>query len=168
MTAPASAASAEIRRLAPGDWAALREVRLAALAEAPYAFSSTLGRELAFDEAQWRQRLADTAHFGAWRSGELVGLAAAFAESPPEGWHLVAMWVSPAERGGGTADGLVTAVCDLVRAQSGRRVALWVTEVNARARAFYCRAGFRPSGERELVRPSEPDHWELRMVRELD
>jgi ribosomal protein S18 acetylase RimI-like enzyme len=159
--------AAQIRRLAPADWAALREVRLAALAEAPYAFSSTLERELGFDEEQWRERLELTPHFGAWRAGELVGLAAGFVESPPEGWHLVSMWVSPAERGSGAADGLVTAVCDLAGARGARRVALWVTEVNARARAFYRRAGFRPSGERALVRPSEPDHWELRMVREL-
>jgi GNAT superfamily N-acetyltransferase len=163
MTAPASA---EIRRLAPADWMALREVRLAALAEAPYAFSSTLEREQDFDEAQWRARL-ETPNFGAWRSGRLVGLAGAFLESPPDGWHLVAMWVSPAERGSGAADGLVSAVCGFARAQDARRVALWVTEVNDRARAFYLRAGFLPSGERALVRPSEPDHWELRMVREL-
>jgi len=159
--------AAQIRRLVPADWAALRAVRLAALAEAPYAFSSTLERERGFDEDKWRERLAVTPHFGAWRAGALVGLVGAFVESPPDGWHLVSMWVSPAERGSGAADGLVTAVCDLAWAQGGRRVALWVTEVNARARAFYGRAGFAPTGERALVRPSEPDHWELRMVREL-
>jgi GNAT superfamily N-acetyltransferase len=158
--------STEIRRLAAADWAAVRGVRLAALAEAPYAFSSTLEREQAFDEARWRTRL-ETPHFGAWRSGRLVGLAGAFLESPPDGWHLVAMWVSPAERGSGAADGLVGAVCDFARAQDARRVALWVTEVNDRARAFYLRAGFVPTGERALVRPSEPDHWELRMALEL-
>jgi ribosomal protein S18 acetylase RimI-like enzyme len=35
-----------------------------------------------------------------------------------------------------------------------------VTEVNYRARAFYRRLGFEPTGGRELVRPDEPDNWE--------
>ncbi len=34
-----------------------------------------------------------------------------------------------------------------------------VTEVNGRARAFYRRLGFVPTGGRQLVRPDEPDLW---------
>jgi ribosomal protein S18 acetylase RimI-like enzyme len=78
--------AAEIRRLHPGDWAAAREIRLTALAQAPDAFASSLEREQAFDEQEWRRRLADTAHFGAWVPGpspELVGLVATFPESEP-------------------------------------------------------------------------------------
>jgi GNAT superfamily N-acetyltransferase len=122
----AASRAAQVRRLVPADWAALREIRLAALAEAPYAFSSTLERELAFDEHQWRSRI-----------------------------------------GQGVAAELVTAVCELARADGAEQVALWVTEVNDRARAFYRRVGFRETGERSLVRPQEPGHWERRMVRDL-
>jgi ribosomal protein S18 acetylase RimI-like enzyme len=168
--------TASVRRLVPGDWAALREVRLAALADAPYAFSSTLERELAFDEREWRTRIGQTAYVGAWAlgpgdgragapAGGLVGLAGGFAEAA--GWHLVSMWVSPRLRGQGVAGDLVTAVCELARADGAAQVALWVTEVNDRARAFYRRAGFRETGERSLVRPQEPGHWERRMVRDL-
>ncbi|MGH3274049.1 MAG: GNAT family N-acetyltransferase [Streptosporangiaceae bacterium] len=183
----------EIRRLHPGDWAALRAMRLAALAEAPYAFASTLEREGAFDEQEWRSRLATTVHFGAWDPApdprdpdpRLVGLAATFPERPaaterPEApeqpaapaspavtWHLVAMWVSPEHRGQGIADRLVAAVCELARARGAGQVALWVADANPRARVVYRRLGFRPTGQRGILRPGEPELGEERMTRAL-
>ena len=45
---------------------------------------------------------------------------------------------------------------------------LWVTEVNDRARAFYRKFGFQPTGTRQLVRPDEPDHWEEELALRLD
>src|SRR5262249_38265697 len=102
-----------IRRLTEDDWAALRATRLAALAEAPYAFASTLQREQGFTEQVWRSRLGPrgiAAYFGADDPGQdrpapLAGLAALLR---PDGadlrhWHLVSMWVSPAARGQGLA-----------------------------------------------------------------
>jgi ribosomal protein S18 acetylase RimI-like enzyme len=166
----------EIRRLRPAEWAAVREVRLAALAESPGAFFSTLELEQAFDEAEWRRRLAETAYFGAWEGRpepRLTGMVAAFPEARTDGapaggsWHLVAMWVSPARRGQGIADRLVAAVCDLARARGAARVALWVADANPRARALYRRHGFRPSGERGLLRDADPGSGEARMTRDL-
>jgi ribosomal protein S18 acetylase RimI-like enzyme len=171
MTAPPSSGTVEVRRLVPADWAALREARLTALADAPDAFGSTIDRELGFGEATWRGRLDSTAHVGAWRprpQGGLIGLVAGFPEAgSPRAWHLVSMWVSPDGRGQGIADRLVAAICQLARADGAGQIALWVTEVNVRALAFYRRAGFRETGQRQLVRPDEPGHWEQRMVREL-
>jgi ribosomal protein S18 acetylase RimI-like enzyme len=174
MNATTAPGAVEIRRLVPADWAALREVRLAGLTEAPYAFASTLDREAGFDELTWRERLSSTAHLGAERSGPaagLVGLVAGFpeplawsgggaagAERGPAGrlvWHLASMWVSPQVRGQGVADGLVAAICALARTQGATQMALWVTDVNTRARAFYRRAGFRETGQRsELGSPA--------------
>jgi hypothetical protein len=37
------------------DWQALREVRLQALRDAPYAFASTHAREAAFADDEWRR-----------------------------------------------------------------------------------------------------------------
>jgi ribosomal protein S18 acetylase RimI-like enzyme len=188
----------EVRRLHPGDWAAVREIRLTALAQAPDAFASTLEREQAFDEGEWRRRLEQTAYFGAWDARPepgLTGLVATFPEPPAQAadasdadasdtartsaaraaaagsaWHLVAMWVSPGHRGQGIADRLVAAVCDLARARGGTQVALWVADTNPRAQAVYRRLGFRPSGERGILRPGaagQPDLWEARMTCDL-
>ena len=176
MTPDAAQSTVPVRRLQPAEWAEVREVRLGALAESPGAFFATLEQEQAYDEQKWRQRLTETAYFGAWEDGRLIGLVACFPEAgtdagpdgaPAAGWHLVAMWVSPDRRGRGIADRLVEAVCDLARARGGTRVALWVADANPRAQAFYRRLGFALSGERALLRDDNPDSGEARMTLDL-
>jgi ribosomal protein S18 acetylase RimI-like enzyme len=137
-----------VRRAEPEEWATVRRVRLAALADAPEAFASTLDRELGFQEATWRERIAASPWFVAWQDGEPVGLVAVVTQQPgsARGWHLVSMWVSPQVRGSGVADGLVAAVTAHARAAGGSTVTLWVAAGNDRARGFYERMGFRPTG----------------------
>jgi len=155
----------EVRRLTADDGPRLRAARLAALAEAPYAFSSTLAREEQFTEQTWRERAGSGRTFAAWEGDAIVGLATGLPED--DDWHLVGMWVSPEVRGSGVADQLVVAVCELARESGAASVTLWVTEVNCRARAFYRRFGFVPTGGRQLVRPEEPDHWEEELTLRL-
>jgi ribosomal protein S18 acetylase RimI-like enzyme len=157
----------EVRRLTAADWAQLRAARLAALAEAPYAFASTLAREQEFAEEVWRDRAGSGRTFGAWQGAAIVGLVTGLPEEPGPGWHLVGMWVSPDSRGTGIAGQLVGAVCELAGQSGAPSVTLWVTEVNDRARAFYRRMGFVPTGGRQLVRPDEPDHFEEELTRGL-
>ena len=163
----------EIARLVPDQWSAYRQVRLAALAEAPYAFSSTLDRERGLDEQNWRQRIESAATFMAWLDGEPVGTATGRVNKPGQdydvagSWQLVAMWVDPQARGTTVAGQLVEAVARHARSEGAPALTLWVTDVNARARAFYLRLGFRPTGVHELVRPTEPDHTEELMIRDL-
>jgi len=146
-----------IAGLTAQDWRHLRDARLAALAEAPYAFGSTLAREEAFTDETWRERAGSGRTFAAWADGTITGLATGFPEETGPGWHLVGMWVSPQHRGQGVADQLVGAVCDLARQSGAAWVTLWVTDVNGRARAFYRRLGFEPTGRRQELRPGE---WE--------
>jgi ribosomal protein S18 acetylase RimI-like enzyme len=155
----------EVRRLATDDWPRLREARLAALAEAPYAFASTLAREQQFTEQTWQERAGRGSTFGAWDGDSVVGLATGIDEGSD--WQLVGMWVSPKLRGSGVADRLVSAVCELALQSGAMSVRLWVTEENGRARAFYRRLGFVPSGRRQLVRPEDPDRWEQELVMPL-
>jgi ribosomal protein S18 acetylase RimI-like enzyme len=148
------------RRLAAADWAELRDARLAALAEAPYAFASTLNRELGFTEQLWRERAGSGRTVGAWYGDEIVGMATGLPEGGGSGWHLVGMWVSPSWRGKDVASRLVAEVRALALQSDAQAMTLWVTDVNDRARAFYRKLGFRPTGARQPVRPDEPDHWE--------
>jgi ribosomal protein S18 acetylase RimI-like enzyme len=155
----------EVRRLVAANWAQLREARLAALAEAPYAFASTVAREQGFTEETWRERAGQGRTFAAWDGDAIVGLATGIDHDGD--WHLVGMWAAPRVRGTGVAERLVAAVCDLARESGAASVTLWVTEVNGRARAFYRRCGFVPTGGRQLVRPEEPDHWEEELALRL-
>jgi GNAT superfamily N-acetyltransferase len=128
----------------------LKGLRLRALAEAPYAFASTLERERAMTDDDWRSWLEGAAWFFAYRAGRPVGLVAALSEdSPAPRRHLISLWVEPEERGSGAAAALVEAVVTLARAEGTALVRLWVTDPNTRGRRFYERLGFAPTGRRQ-------------------
>jgi len=151
----------QVRLAQPDEWTVVRDVRLAALADAPDAFASTLGRETGQPEAEWRSRIAARPWFLAWHEGQPAGLVAMFPEqtplpehtappaAPPD-WHLVSMWVRPEARGAGVADRLVAAVLAYARAAGAAQVTLWVAIGNDRARGFYQRMGFVPTGRRQM------------------
>jgi GNAT superfamily N-acetyltransferase len=67
-------------------------------------------------------------------------------ETDPAVVHLMAMWVHPKIRGTGGADELVAAVVAWARSQGAKMVRLKVIQGNDRARHFYERIGFCPSG----------------------
>lgn len=155
-----------VRMLTSGDWAQLKAARLAALADAPDAFASTLAREEQFADDLWRDRAGAGRTFGGWQNDALVGLVTGFPLEDADGWHLVGMWVAPRVRGQGLADRLVRAICDLARASDSATMTLWVTDGNDRARAFYQRLGFTPTGSRQKLEraPAAPDLWEDEMA----
>ena len=155
----------DVRRVLPDEWAELRDVRLRALAEAPYAFASTHAREVAFDETEWRPRIAAGPWWLARADGAVVGLVAGY-RTDDDVRHLVSMWVDAAHRGSGAAAQLVEAVCRWAVDDGGRVVSLWVADGNDRARRFYERLGFTGTGERQPL-PSDPEIGEERLVLHL-
>ena len=149
------------------EWSVLRDVRLRALADAPYAFASTHAREVAFDEGEWRARIGRGPWWLARVDDVPVGLVAGYRTADDDDVrHLVAMWVEPAVRGSDAAAGLVAAVCDWGLADGGRVVSLWVADGNDRARRFYERLGFEGTGHRQPL-PSDPAIGEERFERQL-
>ncbi len=158
-----------VREVQADEWESLRDVRLAALREAPYAFGSTYAREAPFTEQQWRGRLSSRAvtffaFTGEPGSSEPAGLAGVYEEDGAA--DIVSMWVRPAARGYGVGQALVEAAADWAKARDHDALYLWVTETNAAARGLYERCGFTPAGERQPL-PSDPSLQEIRMRRAL-
>jgi ribosomal protein S18 acetylase RimI-like enzyme len=158
----------EIREMGADGWQAMRDVRLAALRDAPRAFASSYEREAAFAEADWQRRINGGGNFLAC-APELgaapAGLAGGF-EAGPGTIELVSLWVSPRARGHGIGRALVEAVVGWARARGASRVHLWVTENNDHARLLYERCGFRPTAERQPL-PSDAQVTEIGMARSL-
>lgn len=156
-----------VREVSPDEWETLREIRLAALKEAPYAFGSSHAREAPFTQEQWRGRLTSRAvtFFAELENvAAPVGLAGVYEEDGAA--DVVSMWVRPEARGEGVADALVNAAAAWAKAHGHDALYLWVTESNSYARKLYERCGFTPTGERQPL-PSDPSLPEIRMRRTL-
>lgn len=136
------------RRAVPADAAAVRDVRLQALAEASEAFGSTLAREAGRTLEEWERWLGGAAVFLLEAEGVPRGLAAGVRHvADPTAVFLEAVWVHPMLRGTGAADVLVTAV--LAWAADAGHTVMWlhVGAPNVPARRCYERHGFVATGE---------------------
>jgi GNAT superfamily N-acetyltransferase len=139
----------EIRRLRADEWTRLKQVRLAALADAPYAFSKPLARARDLTDEDW-QRVAREGAGGevscgvlAWAGDRPVGLAFGLPDADdPHRAYLVSMWVAPDHRGGPVAEQLLLAVEDWARGRGARELQAGVTGCNERAAAFYAKRGY--------------------------
>ena len=137
-----------ITRLGEEDWRIWRDVRLAALADAPTSFAATREEEQAIQEDGWRAMVRDAAVFAATAEATVVGAAAGLYRTSAEDRGLGALWVAPQWRGRGVAALLIAAVIAWARSEGAARVGLWVPGDNARARRFYEHQGFRATGWR--------------------
>jgi len=146
----------EIRQLGVEDWRVFRDVRLAALKEAPYAFGSTFEREVGASSESWRNRLTDRTRFVAEMGGQVAGTVSAGPGEFAGVAALTALWVDPRFRGRGVGSRLVEAVVDWTRVRGLAQVLLWVTDVNQNAERLYVRHGFARTGRVTEIRLGEP------------
>jgi GNAT superfamily N-acetyltransferase len=136
-----------LRRAALGDEPILRALRLQALSDAPDAFGSTYEREVARTTSDWQRWLSPGVTFILDDPEGANGIVAGLRDAKdPAVVHLMAMWVHPVMRGSGAADELVAAVLGWAESEGARIVRLDVMQANNRARRFYGRNGFRPTG----------------------
>lgn len=160
----------ELRVLGPDDWRVWRELRLAALAEAPYAFGSTLAQWLGEGdrEERWRSRLGipGSLNVVALLDGAPVAMVSGVPAGTPDVVELISMWVSPSARGRGAGEALIAAVERWARQGGARTLRLAVMPDNGPAFALYERCGFKDTGELGGVLP-DGMRRELVMAKEL-
>jgi GNAT superfamily N-acetyltransferase len=150
-----------ILRAETGDWERIREIRLRSLREDPEAFGSTLDRESAQNEEQWRAFAAGwdgAAHqvvfAAADEDARWVGIAMGVVWAGDRSLaNLYAMWVDASARGRGVGEQLVEHVADWAAGVGAERLELCVTEGNGPASRLYARAGFASTGFRDELRP---------------
>jgi ribosomal protein S18 acetylase RimI-like enzyme len=160
-----------IRATTEVDWELLKQLRLAALSDAPTAFGVSHATAVANSGTQWRDRASGRgpAQFVlAFVDGVPVGLAGGVS-GLTSAIELIAMWVMPEYRGAAAAAGLVDAIKKLAVAQGQERVVLDVSPSNERAAAFYRKQGFAflPEWKRLESHPEialQKMEWQVRPI----
>ena len=147
----------QIRQIKPDEWALLKQVRFAALSDAPKAFSRTLDEDKQISDSTWQERAMGHTSFTAVAidADDPVGIAVGLPDSEDTAQaYLVSMWVAPAYRGTGIASSLVELVESWAKGRGAEKLSLAVTQSNARADAFYRKCGFETHDGIPLEHPA--------------
>jgi ribosomal protein S18 acetylase RimI-like enzyme len=162
----------ELRALEPGDAAAFKALRLAALKECPTAFSSSYEEECDLPLEEVARRLPpdrDRTIFGAFDSDDLVATVGLQRESHRKLAHKAFIWgvyVAPGFRRRGLGRRLLERALAHARSMPDLlQVTLGVNTANEAAIALYEALGFEQFGlERGFLRVDGVLHDELHMV----
>jgi len=146
-----------VRRILPGQWEILKEIRLRALADAPYAFGTTYEEAKKRPDSRWQSDAVDhatqpdRAYFLAYAEDIPCGMAGCY-RTDPDTAHLTAMWVAPEVRRENLGVFIVNAVVKWAQSGGATTLEAWVSENNTGARTFYQKLGFEETGETEPLR----------------
>jgi len=147
----------QIRPVRPDEWARWRDVRVRMLREESSYFGTRWEDALAQRPEQWQAWIAEAAAglsktlLVAEDDERWVGVVGSFTRVNRREVQLISMWIDPKERGRGIARALIRAVAAWAQERGRDRVCLFVQETNLPAQALYRSAGFRPTGDRELL-----------------
>jgi ribosomal protein S18 acetylase RimI-like enzyme len=160
----------QIRRLAPSEGVAYREIRLEALRLNPEAFGSTYDAESVRPLEHFAERVASCPVFGAFRGGEIVGMAGFLGRAGAKDSHkgyLWGMFVRPDARNAGVGRKLAEAVIDYAR-EHVEILQLDVVSENEAARRLYGNLGFVEYGiERKALKQGGRYYDEVQMAKDL-
>jgi GNAT superfamily N-acetyltransferase len=146
----------ELRELTPDDWQDWRELRLAALADAPFAFGSQLADWVDAEESRWRARLElpGSLNLIAVLDGTAVGMASGVHDDEEPGvTAVISMWIAPPGRGKGVGDAMMARIESWARAASSHTLKLSVVKGNEKAHALYLRNGYLDTDEQGDLMP---------------
>ena len=109
-----------VRPFTVDDWALCKEVRLKALQSDPKSFGSNYAKEAAYDDAKWREQLAnpDVVAFGVFLDGKVIGMTGVMhsnADRSEAG--LWGSWLEKEYRGRGVSALMYKARLDWVRSR---------------------------------------------------
>lgn len=163
--------SLTVRRIAADQGPTLRELRTAALREAPYAFDETLEEALdekaeTFDAVAARHAASTVStSFILYTEGHPAGLIGAYFDERRKAF-VCSLWVAPAVRHLRGGELLVNTASEWLAAHGAGEVHAWVTDANRNAMRFYERLGFGPTGDHAPVSRA-PDERETLLVRHV-
>ena len=141
-----------VRALDEGEWQVYREVRLAALQEAPEAFVTTYAEAAAQPEQYWRDCLVRAHQLLAERDGTPLGVVSVeMTADATQSADLYGLWVTPEARNSGVASRLVQAAADQAIEDGCTKLFYWVSTENGRAIGFASNAGFRVTSKRRTT-----------------
>jgi GNAT superfamily N-acetyltransferase len=163
--------SLTVRRIAVDQGATLRELRTAALREAPYAFEETLEEALdeqteTFDAVAARHAESEVStSFILYTEGHSAGLIDAYFDDERKAF-VCALWVAPAVRHLRGGELLVNTASEWLAEHGATEVYAWVTDANLNAMRFYERLGFGSTGDHARISRAR-DEWGTRLVRHV-
>lgn len=143
-----------IRRIQIGEADLFRQVRLAALQEAPYAFASTYESALRRSAESWREQAdstaqgSDRATFFVFSDEAPIGIAALYRlQNQADVGELLQVWIAPEYRGKRAAWSLMDTLFKWAGDHRFRTIIARVARENIRAVRFYRNYGFAQTDE---------------------
>lgn len=147
-----------------------KQIRLASLKDAPYAFETTYESAVQRSEEAWRERAESGAQgnngatFLVFSEDRPIGIAAIFrSQGRMDMAELMQVWVDPGFRGSRVAWDLMDAIFGWAKENNYRRIIAGVTNVNARAITFYTRYGFS-----RMAESAQSDSDSVYLIKEVE